>query len=164
MNGLDIQTTGDSSLMRIKGDGTVGIGTVNPTAQIANTGLRVANSGHVTVDNNYGFFSVNNAGDGIGAGVDTTSTDELALYAGGSSRVHVGAASSGDDSVQMPADSVSAGERLNEPGLARRWRTDNIDVTTNSEMVLVARTITCPSDGYVLAFGSVFVRGQNPCF
>lgn len=89
-NGIDIQTTGDVSLMRIKGNGDVGIGTVDPTAQVDNTGLRVANSGHVTVDNNYGFFSVNSDGDGIGAGVDTTTSDGLILYAGGDGRVHVG--------------------------------------------------------------------------
>ncbi len=68
--------------------GAVGIANATPTAQVPNARLRVG-GGHVVVDNNFGFFSVNGAGTGLGAGVDTTTFDDLQFFAGGAPRFWV---------------------------------------------------------------------------
>ena len=81
--------TGSSTRVTIKNSGAVGIGTDNPTAEVANAGLRLAGGRHIVVDNNWGLLSVNSAGNGIGAGLDTTPDDAVDLWAGGTNRVRV---------------------------------------------------------------------------
>lgn len=66
----------------------VGIGTTAPASVISNSTLDVV-GGHVAVSNNFGFLSMNAAGNDIGAGIDTTTGDELKLVAAGSDRVIV---------------------------------------------------------------------------
>lgn len=92
-NGFAIHGTGDAVKLRLLNSGALGVGTDTPTSVISTAKLAVA-SGHVAIYNDYGLFSYNSTGNGIGAGLDTTTTDDLALYAGGVSRMTV--ESSGD--------------------------------------------------------------------
>lgn len=89
-NGFVIQGTGDSEKLRIYNNGGLGLGGATPGSVISNSRLAVG-SGHVEVSNNFGFFSRNAAGNGIGAGIDTTSSDDMHLFAGGTSHAFLGA-------------------------------------------------------------------------
>ncbi len=71
-----------------RSDGKVGIGTSTPGAVVPSTRLAIMD-GHVLVENNFGFFSINSTNDGIGAGIDTEIDDNLLLYAGGANRMKV---------------------------------------------------------------------------
>jgi hypothetical protein len=66
----------------------VGIGTASPGSVVSNSKLDVV-GGHIALSNNYGIFSYNSTGDGLGAGMDTHPDDSLDLYAGGDARVSV---------------------------------------------------------------------------
>jgi hypothetical protein len=68
----------------------------------------------------------------------------------------------GDSAVQLPTDAVAATEQLNEPGLASN------EANATSELILpttvttiVSRTITCPTDGYVLVLSNCEIE-LNP--
>ncbi len=86
-NGFAIHGIGDSVKLRLLDNGALGLGTSAP-GSVFNSKLDVI-GGHVAVSNNYGFFSFNGSNDGIGAGVDTTVSDELHLYAAGAPRASV---------------------------------------------------------------------------
>ena len=75
-----------SNAMLVRKDGTVGIGTNDPTAKITNAQLAVE-GGHIAVSNNYGIFSMKSVGTGIDAGFDTGVSGELYLYSAGASRL-----------------------------------------------------------------------------
>ena len=60
---------------------------------------------------------------------------------------------SGDAAVVLPADAVSAGETLDEPGVAGATSETATSVGT-SLTALLSRTISVPADGYVLAIGT----------
>lgn len=89
---VTIDTT-DNTLFVDTADNVVGIGTTDVRGAIVNAALRVAHSdsniGHVVVKNNFGFLSINSAGNGIGAGIDTTPTDQLDLFAGGTTKARM---------------------------------------------------------------------------
>lgn len=76
--------------LAVDGSGRVGIGTPTPGEVITNSKLDVV-GGHVAVSNNYGLLSMNAAGNGLGAGMDTTHADELEFYTNGARRVHIDA-------------------------------------------------------------------------
>ncbi len=86
-NGFAIHGTGDSVKLRLLDNGALGLGTDSP-GSVFNSKLDVI-GGHVGVSNDYGFFSFNSTSDGIGAGLDTTSSDDLHLFAGGSQHATV---------------------------------------------------------------------------
>jgi hypothetical protein len=68
--------------------------------------------------------------------------------------VTVGAAGvSGDGSVNLPQDSVSAPEILDEPGLASYTNVGAMPIGT-SMTTLAVRSLTAPTDGYILAIGT----------
>jgi len=93
-------------------DGLVGIGTSSPGYRVPNTKFEVL-GGHVAIGNNFGVFSSNAAGDGIGAGFDTGHDDTLDLYAGGSKRVRFTAAGKVGIGTDSPAEMLSvAGDAL----------------------------------------------------
>ncbi len=60
---------------------------------------------------------------------------------------------SGDAGVLLPANAVSAGETLDEPGVAGATSETATSVGT-SLTALLSRTISVPADGYVLAIGN----------
>ena len=67
-------------------------------------------------------------------------------------RLHV-AGTPDDDTVQLPDGTISAAETLEEPGIA----VDAVgtDIVLNSTIVdLATRTITIPTDGYVIAYAT----------
>lgn len=88
--GLDQKGDGELALvtngvehLRVSPLGSVGVGTAAPAEK-----LHVAGS-HIRVDNDFGIFSTNSAGNATGAGFDTQSDDALGLHAGGAERVRV---------------------------------------------------------------------------
>lgn len=80
----------------------VGIGTATPGTIITNSKLDVV-GGHIAISNNFGVLSFNNAGSTYGAGFDTTPTDDLHLYAGGSNRLNV----TNSGNVSAPSFSIA---------------------------------------------------------
>lgn len=92
-NGFAIQGQGDSVKMRVFNNGALGVGTAVPGSVIGNSKLDVA-GGHVAVNSNFGFFSYHSSGGGVGAGLDTTSGDDLHFYADGAA--HVGLRGNGN--------------------------------------------------------------------
>lgn len=158
--------TNSGSGPAIEVHGSVGIGTPSPGSVISNSKLDVV-GGHVAVDNNYGFFSYNSTDNGIGAGIDTTTDDELHLYADGAKQMAV-TGSGGDGAVQLPTDSISSSETGNEPGLAsvvKGWQDAiELDSSVLFPTNIASRTIHCPTDGFVFATATVVFhnRAGNP--
>jgi hypothetical protein len=60
---------------------------------------------------------------------------------------------SGDGAVVLPADAVSAGEMLDEPGVAGTTSDSPTSLGT-SVTLLLSRTISVPADGYVLSMAT----------
>lgn len=62
----------------------------------------------------------------------------------------------GDASVQIPADSISATELLNEPGVAETANSGSTVLTPAGASidVITSATITCPTSGYVLVIAT----------
>jgi hypothetical protein len=60
---------------------------------------------------------------------------------------------SGNSSVQLPADAIGDTEILDEPGVARNDNMGQLTLTGGTD-ILVARSITVPAPGYVLALGT----------
>ena len=69
--------------LQLGNSGTVTIGASTASPEVADTRLRIV-GGRVVVDHNFGFFSLNQSGSGIGAGLGTGADDSLFLVAGGS--------------------------------------------------------------------------------
>jgi hypothetical protein len=70
---------------------------------------------------------------------------------------------SGDASVQLPANSVSAAEILDEPGVAQNYNSGGPNVPISNTMSdIVAVTITIPAPGYIVvdALGQHAVGGS----
>ena len=77
-------------------------------------------------------------------------------------KFHV-SAPAGDDSVVLPTDSISPAETLGEPGVAARINKPTVSLPNGSTFTLCTRTITCPTDGYVVAIGTTEFIG-TPLF
>jgi hypothetical protein len=98
-------------------------------------------SGGFNIDGNYG---------GLGSPALT--------LAGLSSFVFINTNGSGDGSVQLPADAVSAGEILDEPGVAQGHVNGSVIVPIGGTMGdIVTVTINTPAAGYIV----VEADGQN---
>jgi hypothetical protein len=69
---------------------------------------------------------------------------------------------SGDASVVLPVDAVSASETLDEPGVAGFFRSQATTLTGSAVVdALVARDITVPAQGFVLAIGTLSAGSQD---
>jgi hypothetical protein len=66
---------------------------------------------------------------------------------------------SGDESVALPANAISAAEMLDEPGTASATLTSSVVLSTGSYTNILNRTITTPAPGYVL----VIATAQGIC-
>lgn len=78
-----------------------------------------------------------------------------ALYiSGGASSMVFNTNNSGDSSVSLPTGAVSAGEILNEAGVANNQATSASIPATGALATLLSRSITCPTAGYVIAFAN----------
>jgi|GEM_PF-5678751 len=111
---LDVGGSGHSNDDIILGDANsasnkVGIGTSTPGTVVPNTMLEV-NGGHIIVANNFGLFSHNAGGTGLGAGIDTRTDDGLDIYAGATKRIAV------DPSGQVGIGTASPSELLEVNG------------------------------------------------
>lgn len=79
-------------------------------------------------------------------------------------RLHVNGPT-GDDGVKLPESSIGPGELLAEAGIAHKFIDDNNGVgfplPPNEYVVLAARTIDAPTDGYILALASSGFKVAN---
>jgi hypothetical protein len=81
-------------------------------------------------------------------------------------------AAAGDASVALPDNSISAAETLEEPGIGSDFRNNILTVLkfddANAPTTLASRSITVPTDGFVIAFvtcvfeNGIIVGGSQP--
>jgi hypothetical protein len=83
---------------------------------------------------------------------------EAALGVFGTSDFYVWAGETGDDSVQMPDDAVSAAEIVNETGVAAVVQTSALALPYTGATTVASAQITAPTDGFVFATGFATVR------
>lgn len=77
----------------------------------------------------------------------------------GNSSVVFDLGESGDGSVLLPVDAINASEIFNEPGVASRTQHGGTGyVLTDSHTPITSRSISAPSDGYIMATASVEVE------
>jgi len=103
---------------------------------------------YVTGDSNFSSACIiENPGDGNIA---------LQMF-GDSSSTNIYTGFSGDASVQLPADAISSGEILDEPGIVRNSNIGSVGLTGTAETMvdLVTVTITIPAAGYIDLHGQV---------
>jgi hypothetical protein len=75
----------------------------------------------------------------------------------GATMIELDAGSTGDLSVVLPDSAISAGEILNEPGIASQYVLGALELT--SDMTdLVNLTITIPAPGYIVLIGQCYGR------
>lgn len=125
-----------------RGDQTV-LETVNSTS-----GVRLEFS---RVD---GHFPTTYVGTRLGHGI-------LVLYedtGGATLRFLLDAGATGNGAANLPANAISNSELEDEPGVASSKDTAIYDVTSATPQSMISRTITPPTDGYVLALGQAAVR------
>ncbi|MEE4271655.1 MAG: hypothetical protein V2I67_08275 [Thermoanaerobaculales bacterium] len=85
--------------------------------------------------------------------------DEPGLGVFGTSEFFVWAGETGDDSVVMPDDAVSAAEMKDEPGVAAVFSEDLVNlIPSDNTTVLFANVFGAPPYGYTFATGSVRVQ------
>jgi len=77
-----------------------------------------------------------------------------------SARLHV-AGASGDGAVTVPTDSINPAETLGEPGVASDVNDASAALPVGLTFTLASRTINCPTDGYVIAIGTVELIETN---
>lgn len=110
-----------------------------------------------------GYFDVYRSAFEPGFSVDGNynSTTEPRVSVTGSARSAVfDMSASGNASVALPPDAVSAAETLDESGIGFATSLASFSLAGPPE-TLVSRTITCPSPGYVLAIGSVQANASH---
>ena len=81
--------------------------------------------------------------------------NEAVLGVFGTSDFYVWAGETGDDSVQMPDDAVSAAEIKDEPGVAASHANNTLSLPITGAISVVSATVNAPTDGHVFAAGFV---------
>jgi hypothetical protein len=109
----------------------------------------------LTVGNFSGTAGFVEVTDGAATVFSTDGADHLTTISGGASSVTLDMDATGDDAVVLPADAVSAGERIDEPGIAANFNASDVPLTQGSLVMtdLVITTITIPADGYIVVEG-----------
>jgi hypothetical protein len=87
------------------------------------------------------------------AGSVASAGPALAIDNAGGGPAMVLSGPSGDGAVVLPTDAISAGEILDEPGVAGTTSESATNIGS-SVAALLSRTITVPTDGYVLALAT----------
>ena len=98
------------------------------------------NGGFFEVDGTTGYFIV----DGNAGGDPIVSITGAGSYTSFDSNVN------GNSSVNLPADAISAGEELDEPGIAQGHTNSSLTVIGATMTDLASVTITIPSSGYIV--------------
>jgi hypothetical protein len=93
--------------------------------------------------------------DGALTAFSTYGGDHLTTFSGGASSVTLDMEATGDNAVLLPTDAVSAGEQVNEPGIAANFNAAEVSLTQGSLVMtdLVTTTIDIPTDGYIVVEG-----------
>jgi len=106
-----------------------------------------------------GFFQVTRNNSTVGVSIDGnyngTQSPRLSMY--GTSSAYLNMNETGDQSVILPAGAISNSEILDEPGVASVTAHDTSPTALAMQAgfnTLASRTISAPSQGYVLALGS----------
>lgn len=110
-----------------------------------------------------GFFAVDRAQNVSGFTVDgnVSGTQEPRVTISGSARsVVFDLGQSGDDAVVLPNGAINALEQQNEPGVGAALGSSSFGLTALWQNLLV-RTLTCPTDGYVVAMGTAEAQATH---
>ena len=111
-------------------------------------------------NNYYGVYGYVDGGSGTNYGVYGYASGGMTNYAGyfaGPLRVST---TSGDAAVQLPGNSISASEILDEPGISRSKNSSSVTISTTGVTNITSSTITIPAAGYIVArahsFGGIY--------
>lgn len=117
------------------------------------TGARVGEI-YASPNTNGGQFDMSKGDGGLTVRLmgDATTLGDPALYLLGSSRsIVLHTAGVGDASVSLPANAISAGEILNEPGIAQGHSGGYFPIASGIPMTdIMSVTITTPAAGYIV--------------
>ncbi len=135
----------------------VGIGTSTPATPLTvATGVGISYG----IEHTDGTRRLSTYLDGNGCWLGSVSADKLLFYVnnGGSAlsidvagNVSVDTPATGDNTVNLPADSISAAETGQEPGLAHRRLPGTFVYLNSSWTPTITNSINCPGAGFVLA-------------
>ncbi len=137
--------------------GRVGIGTINPARPLDVTGAIQADTlflgagagGHLNI-------ARNQAGDvGFKVDGDHSANNPQVEISGASQSVVFTMSQTGDPSVVLPGNALSAPEMLDEPGVASIKEGEVAVDLTGPVEILLSRSLTVPLNGYVLAIATV---------
>lgn len=105
-----------------------------------------------------GFFEMHgDVGTFVIDGNTGTGTGPIVSIGGPSSSSFFDTNSSGNASVGLPISAVSSSEMFNEPGVAGNVTGSSVSITSTTLTTIQARTISCPSSGYVIVLGDLEV-------
>ena len=84
-----------------------------------------------------------------------TGANEPRVTISGSARSAVfDMADTGNASVELPTSAIAAAECLDEPGVASNANSDGVAIASTTLAIILSRTITVPTAGYVLVLGT----------
>jgi len=142
--------TGTSATVRAEGSG---FGSPGGGLYTSNTSGSLQWGAEPDIDGSGGFMylarTVGAAGMTVDGNFAGTESAVLSLF-GTASSMSFNTSVTGDSSVALPANSISAAETLDEPGVAN-VRADFVAISSSTS-ALVSRSITVPGPGYIVAF------------
>ncbi len=173
-NGLSFRTGTNNVQMVVDASGNLGLGTTTPAQDLHV--MDTAGTARVRVESAAGQAGISFMSDSTVENViySPSGSDDLRLFVNGADRLAITSAgnvgigttspseklvvngsirvtgATGDDAVQVPDNSISAAETLEEPGLASDLSFSSVTLTETS-VTLATRTITVPTDGFVIA-------------
>jgi len=103
-----------------------------------------------------GFAYIYRSASSQGFTVDgNTGANEPRVTISGSARSAVfDMADTGNASVELPTSAIAAAECFDEPGVASNANSDGVAIPSTTLAIILSRTITAPTAGYVLVLGT----------
>jgi hypothetical protein len=180
-NGLQFSTPGAPTAMRILDTGDIGIGTTAPeaplhvrgggsmggiiiTPDVTDTQSQLVLSENTTASNAM-LMRYNGTTNNIefrGRAADVESAAHMTINRDSGALIVTPATATGDASVQLPDDSVSASEMLDEAGLSSLTNTAAVTLALQTTVTVDTITINTPRAGRVVVMATLTYR--NPDF
>jgi hypothetical protein len=180
-NGLQFSTPGAPTAMRILDTGDIGIGTTAPeaplhvrgggsmggiiiTPDVTDTQSQLVLSENTTASNAM-LMRYNGTTNNIefrGRAADVESAAHMTINRDSGALIVTPATATGDASVQLPDDSVSASEVLDEAGLSSLTNTAAVTLALQTTVTVDTITINTPRAGRVVVMATLTYR--NPDF